>query len=669
VSLDEIHRLLAAAPAAQGYLAVATDRGDRTYLLGPRTQVDGEVAMLDWRTAPLAEAFFRYRPGEAYEIEAGERTASGRVVARWVIARHGEALVDDTRAIGQDGERRVPRPQPVARPPVDRSALPVLDPEQQAAVDLPADTSLVLDGEAGVGKTLVALFRIASLAQRARAAGRRFRALVLVPTEGLRRLARILADRLGIDEQSESMGGGGRTGVAGGKAARGIDEQSESMGGGGPAGRAGGAGGKAARGIDEQSESMGGGIKQSKEGSRVKLEIAIVESWLIERARAAFPGLPKRTSEDATAAVIALKRHPAVRVALDEFVGWKPPKTDDKLARSRARLLHLFGDKPRLERIVGAAGGALPARAVAATMAHTRIQFEATTEKTFAHVDADRLVALDGRRLDAGTPMNDAHTFDAEDVPVLFELVRRGAMPAVELPVYDHIMVDEAQLRAPMELAAIGDALAPRGTVTLAGDHRQASDESAWFAGWAAARAELRRARWAETTLAVTYRSVPAISTFARSIVEPGAGPALPDEPPRDPAVWASPCPGALAQAAALCWHLDALVTRDPWREICVIARTAEHARRLHAELSRGLDPSLVLDGDFQFDPGIVVTTATAVSGLEFDAVVIPDLSPAFYPTSPELARALYVAATRARDWLWLLTPDTWSPLVSRTGG
>ncbi|HEX7839352.1 MAG TPA: ATP-binding domain-containing protein [Kofleriaceae bacterium] len=595
--LDEIHRLLAAAPAAQGYLAVATERGDRTYLLGPRTQVEGEVAMLDWRSAPLAEAFFRYRPGEPYEIEAGERTASGRVIARWVIAHHGESLLGEDRVIGRDGERLLRPPQPVAAPPVDRSALPVLDPEQQAAVDLPADTSLVLDGEAGVGKTLVALFRIASLAQRARAAGRRFRALVLVPTEGLRRLVRILADRLAIE----------------------------------------------------------------------KLEIAIIDAWLIERARAAFPGLPKRTSEEAAAAVIALKRHPAVRVALDDFVDWKPPRTDDKLARSRARLLHLFGDKPRLDRIVAASEGALPARAVAATMAHTRIQFETSTEKAFAHVDADRLVALDGQRLDAGTPMHDAHSFDAEDVPVLFELARRGALPVAELPVYDHIVVDEAQLRAPMELAAIGDALSPRGTVTLAGDHRQASDETAWFTGWAASRAELRRPKWAEVTLAVTYRSVPAISGFARQIVEPGPVARVPDEPPPDPAVWASRCPGALAQAARLCWHLDALITRDPWREICVIARTAEHARRLHAELSRGLDPTLVLDGDFRFNPGVVVTTATAVSGLEFDAVVIPDLSPAFYPPSPELGRALYVAATRARDWLWLLTPETWSPLVSGT--
>ena len=592
--IGEMKRLLRIAPAAQGYLAVATERGTRSYLLGPRTHADRDATMLDWRTAPLAEAFFRYRPGEPYEIEAGERTASGRVVARWVIANHGEAFIAEDRVIDRTGERATPRPQPIPAPPVDRTVLPVLDPEQQAAVDLPADTSLVLDGEAGVGKTLVALFRIASLERRARAASRRFRALMLVPTEGLRRLVRLLADRLEI----------------------------------------------------------------------AKLEIAVIDSWLIERARAAFPGLPKRTSEDASAQVIALKRHPAVRVVLDDFIGWKPPRTDDKIARSRTRLLHLFGDRDRLDRIVAASAGALPARAVAQVMAHTRIQFETTTEKAFAHVDADRLVALDGRRLDAGTPMNDAHTFDAEDVPVLFELVRRHAMPGAELPVYDHIVVDEAQLRAPMELAAIGDALAPHGTVTLAGDHRQATDETAWFAGWAAARAELRRARWSETTLAVTYRSVPAISAFARGIV--ARAPVLPAEPPADPAVWTSRCAGALAQAAALCWHLDALITRDPWREICVITRTAEHARRLHAELSRGLDPALVLDGDFQFGPGVVVTTATAVSGLEFDAVVIPDLSPAFYPPSPELARGLYVAATRARDWPWVLTPEAWSPLVSR---
>src|SRR5512139_2520895 len=126
-----------------------------------------------------------------------------------------------------------------------------------------------------------------------------------------------------------------------------------------------------------------------------------------------------------------------------------------------------------------------------------------------------------------------------------------------------------------MELAAVADALAEHGTVTVAGDHRQATDESAWFTGWAAARHELRRPRWSEITLAVTYRSVPAIAEFARDM-------RVPPEPPPDPALWATRCDGALAQAARMCWHLDALMTRDPWRQICVIARNPDHARRLH---------------------------------------------------------------------------------------
>ena len=582
--LAAVASALVAHPAGQGYLVVRTERGKRSYVLGPRTQLESSPPMLDWRTAPLAAAFFAAAPGEPYEVEAGDRATEGHVVERWLTHR-GE-LIGDDRRIDRDGrEHPLARPAPVPAPPPDRSALVVLDPEQQHAVDLPADTSLVVDGEAGVGKTLVALYRVASLARRAAAKSRRFRALVLVPTEGLRRLCRLLADRLGLGA----------------------------------------------------------------------LDVAVLDDWLVARARKAFAGLPARLSEGATAQVIALKRHPAVRTVLDDFRGWKPPRDDEKLPRSRARLLHLWGDDVRLQRVVDASG-VLPARAIPAVRKHTRLQFETTTERGHRHVDAARLVALDGRALDAGTTMEDAHTFDAEDIPVLFELVRRGALPPVQLPTYDHIVVDEAQLRAPMELAAIGDALAPHGTITLAGDHRQATDETAYFAGWAAARAELRVQHWDEVTLEVTYRSVPAIADFARTFELPAV----------DGAVWASPCDGALEQAAAMCWHLDALLTRDPWRQVAVIARTPEHARRLAAELGRGLAPTLVLDGDFRFEPGIIVTTATAVSGLEFDAVVIPDLSPPFYPAgAPELARALYVAATRARDWLWLLTPDAWSPLVA----
>ena len=268
--LDE---LFTASPGAGAYLVL--DKG--AYLLGPRTALDREPPMLDWRTAPLAEAFFR--PGAYYSVELGERVLEGRVRER--VLRGG---------LRPESE---PRPAPRVTTPRDRDAVIVLDPEQQAAVELPDDMSLILDGEAGVGKTLVALYRVAELERRAT---RKFRALMLVPTEGLRRLVRLIADRLGI----------------------------------------------------------------------TRLEIAVFDDWLLERARTVFPSLPKRTSEGATSQVIALKRHPAVRAVLDDFVGWKPPRgheldLDDKVSRTRARLLHLFGDQQRLQRIVDASRD-LPAR-------------------------------------------------------------------------------------------------------------------------------------------------------------------------------------------------------------------------------------------------------------------------------------------------------------------
>ena len=154
MTFADIAQLLREAPAAQGYLAVQTDRGERRFALGPRTALDAEVPMLDWRTAPLAGVFFRHAPGQSYEIETGdERTTTGRVLERWLTVGRPEleALIGEDRLVRADGEQPRARPQPSPTTARSRDAAIVLDPEQQRAVDLPADTSLVLDGEAGVG--------------------------------------------------------------------------------------------------------------------------------------------------------------------------------------------------------------------------------------------------------------------------------------------------------------------------------------------------------------------------------------------------------------------------------------------------------------------------------------------------------------------------------------
>src|SRR5689334_35674 len=80
-------------PAIAGHLRVVGDAGPRDLLLGARTALDGPVAILDWRTAPLAEVFFRHAPGEPYELDIDDRTVAGRVAARHQLELAGGAVV------------------------------------------------------------------------------------------------------------------------------------------------------------------------------------------------------------------------------------------------------------------------------------------------------------------------------------------------------------------------------------------------------------------------------------------------------------------------------------------------------------------------------------------------------------------------------------------------
>src|SRR5688572_13730435 len=158
--VDQLAALVAAAhddgppPAIGGHLRVAGESGAvRDLLLGSRTALGGAVAILDWRTAPLAEVFFRHGPDEPYELEIDGRTVAGRVVARHVLELAGSALIavtgDDVELRASGGRWRAREVAPTALPPPGGSperAPILLDVDQQRAVDLPFGRSLVVDG-------------------------------------------------------------------------------------------------------------------------------------------------------------------------------------------------------------------------------------------------------------------------------------------------------------------------------------------------------------------------------------------------------------------------------------------------------------------------------------------------------------------------------------------
>jgi len=627
--INDLLRLVAAARRAQqegevpcfAHMRVRTSARTRDVLLGPRTSVGSEVTIIDWLRAPLAEVFFSSREGDAYEVEIDERTLAGTLLERHLLGFERGELVEIAgptavlrRWPGGEwvaAERTAPVGLALRRKAERRSAvtplLADLDAGQRRAVELPDKQSLLVLGEAGFGKTVVALHRLAFLRQRSLDQNRRLRALVLVPTEGLRRLALSMLERLGIED----------------------------------------------------------------------VEVHTFDAWIAAQARRVFADLPARDSRDTSAAVIRVKRHPALGVVLQEVAGGDGARVRGRARRRATRrrdLLHLFGDRALLERVVAESGGALTGRMLEQVLAHTHVQFSETTEEEFAHVDADRLATVDGRSIDDGTPLQDAGTIDVEDCAVLFALnyLRTGidATSAGRLDRYDHIVLDEAQELAPLELAVVGRAVRRGGTMTVAGDEHQQVDDTAYFAGWPATMAELGASgrREAESvTLATSYRCPPAVEAFARSLFpETSAVQVRRSAAPEDRTLRFSRFASECHLSVALVDTLLAIRAEDPRATAAVICRTEATAERLHTAIRRGVEARLALAGDFLFEPGASVTCIGEVKGLEFDYVFVPDLSAAAYLDCAESRRALYVAVTRARHRLWLATTSTWSALAGR---
>jgi DNA helicase-2/ATP-dependent DNA helicase PcrA len=606
-----------ASASCLAYLRVRSSGRVRELILGRESLTAGAVALIDWERAPLASVFLANELGDDYDLEIDDgRTVSGSVLG-WAILRTRPGDGRPSLAEIDDGEvclRRVDG-EWVSSPSRLRSALPLrelamrsrpmsaqiiveLDEAQRSGVELPPEHSLLILGEAGFGKTTVALHRVAHLRAQALAARRRFAALVLVPTQGLARLVTALLDRLDVRD----------------------------------------------------------------------VEIRSFARWVAARGRQVFADLPERDSQTAPLAVSRVKRHPALRLVLPDIVrktaamreveaGYREVET----ISTNEQLLHLFGDRALLDRVAAAADGALGPRMLDQVIAHTKVMFSATTEHALAHVDAERLRTVDGRAIDEGTPMHDAETIDIEDFAVLFELLHLRGQTPPSFARYDHIVVDEAQEFAPIELAVVGRALAPGGSITVAGDEHQQVDETISFTSWPSVMAELGvHDRHTRLVLEMSYRCPPGVENFARGLFTES-------QPPEDdPALTMTATAHDLELVTVLARALLELRGHDRRASVAVVARFAASARRFHAHLSKALDCRLVVDGDFRFGAGISVTCVDEVKGLEFDYVIVPDASAANYPDTHEARRALYVAATRTTARLWLLWSGRASPLLGR---
>jgi DNA helicase-2/ATP-dependent DNA helicase PcrA len=259
---------------------------------------------------------------------------------------------------------------------------------------------------------------------------------------------------------------------------------------------------------------------------------------------------------------------------------------------------------------------------------------------------------------------------DWEDDALLLRLYQqlRGPLMRNKEPVrYEHVFIDEAQDLSPLELAAVL-ATARGECVTLAGDTAQRLLMDNGFSDWRRVLDELGYAHVAVEPLRISYRSTYEIMSFANEVL----GELIDNTPATAPRhgvpvelfsfQHTGEAVGFLAES------LRALMHSEPLAAVAVIARTSEQA----AEYARGLHNAevphvrLIAEQDFPFRPGVDVTDVRQVKGLEFDYVVLVEVTATSYPESSEARHLLHIAATRAAHQLWITTSDKPSPILPK---
>ncbi|MEX2258944.1 MAG: 3'-5' exonuclease, partial [Woeseia sp.] len=210
-----------------------------------------------------------------------------------------------------------------------------------------------------------------------------------------------------------------------------------------------------------------------------------------------------------------------------------------------------------------------------------------------------------------------------------------------------HLLIDEMQDYTPVQYAVLARLFPCRKTVL--GDATQSVNPY----GASNAR-HIQRALKPATCVKLTksYRSTWEIMQFAQAI-SPNPDLEAMERHGDVPRVIGCRRPAEARQ------HIQTEIARfetSPHNSLAVIAKTPKQAKRLHRSLlDAGVDVQLLDAGSTGFSTGVIVCAAHLAKGLEFDRVIVHDVSQRNFCTGMD-RNLLYVACTRAMHRLTLVS-------------
>jgi len=709
-------------PESPYFAHLRLEEGERVrdVLIGKRGFIhrDRQVTIVDWRNAPVSRIYYRYAEGDDYEEEFAGKPMEGMIRARRsVTIEEGQlqriACPQGT-FISEDGEQwqeaierkparlaggqgKAARPEmykkggrgsilgdkPRQRVRADKH-LPeiaaLIDPEQFALITRPESGLVVLQGGAGSGKTTVALHRVAFLnfQMPGRFSGQRM--MVVVFTKAMVRYVSKVLPGLGVKgvpvlTAADWLSRRRRKVVPGLPRKYNHDtpdlvtrlkkhplmlEVARMF---------------VARQLEQVTARMTGDLEGTDSGEALLArwqELAAMHPQPMPRIRALagwVEELDLRGAFERQRVAAAVRT--AMRDLCDVAGAWAEMLTDiDLLAAAVDRCCPGVFSMKQLERLTrwvsdqigpdglsaaAARGSSKPARGEGAPP-------PTPAESPYISLDGrDERIQEHGGRL------------DRTDDPLLLymALLMEGCLrPPGKGPIrYEHLVVDEAQDLSAVELKLFLSSTSKLRSITLTGDTAQRTVFDNDFSDWESALERVGERGATTRTLKLSYRSTEPIMELARSIA--GGGMVTQEirhtrggEPVE---IHGFTEQGELV--ATLAQALRSLVLREPRASVALLARHMEQARYYAAALTEAevAGVRLVASQDFAFKAGVEVTDVTQPKGLEFDYVVLLDVSTANYPDTLESRHLLHIAATRAAHQLWITHVGKASRLLPNT--